>query len=103
MAIGRPDITQRLQQLIEIGIALTGERDLSVLRERIVTEARRFTGAEAGTLFLRDGAELTFGVTVSVGLATLPEDVTESGELAPAADRALYVAKRLGRNAVEVA
>jgi len=40
---------------------------------------------------------------VSVGVASLPEDVTASVELAPAADRALYVAKRLGRNAVEIA
>lgn len=62
MAVGRQDITQRLQQLIEIGIALTSERDLSVLLERIVTEARRFTGADAGTLFLREGAELKFRV-----------------------------------------
>ncbi|MGH7355480.1 MAG: diguanylate cyclase [Candidatus Rokuibacteriota bacterium] len=62
MAAGSRDITRRLQQLIEIGIALTSERDLSVLLGRIVAEARRFTGAEAGTLFLREGAELKFMV-----------------------------------------
>ncbi len=54
--------TARLKQLIQIGIALTSERDLSTLLERIVTEARRFTNAEAGTLFLRDGETLRFAV-----------------------------------------
>ena len=34
------------------------------------------------------------GIKVSVGVATLPEDVTASADLIPAADRALYAAKR---------
>jgi diguanylate cyclase (GGDEF)-like protein len=42
-------------------------------------------------------------LTVSVGLAALPEDVTRADDLLPAADRALYVAKRQGRNLIEVA
>jgi len=42
-------------------------------------------------------------LTVSVGIASLPEDVTSSDDLVPAADRALYAAKRLGRNLIEVA
>jgi diguanylate cyclase (GGDEF)-like protein len=54
--------TDRLKQLIAIGIALTSERELSTLLERIVAEARRFTNAEAGTLFLRDGDVLRFAV-----------------------------------------
>jgi len=61
----RPDgrgVTARLKQLIAIGIALTSERDLSRLLERIVAEARHFTNAETGTLFLRDGAALRFAV-----------------------------------------
>ena len=37
----------------QIGIALTSERELSTLLERIVAEARRFANAEAGALFLR--------------------------------------------------
>jgi diguanylate cyclase (GGDEF)-like protein len=54
--------TSRLKQLIAIGIALTSERDLSTLLERIVAEARSFANAEAGTLFLRDGEVLRFAV-----------------------------------------
>jgi diguanylate cyclase (GGDEF)-like protein len=51
-----------LTPLIDIGIALTSESDLTVLLERIVAEARRFTNAEAGTLFLREGEALRFAV-----------------------------------------
>ena len=57
-----PDRTQRLERLIDIGLALTGERDLHALLERILEEARWFTRAEAGTLFLRDGDRLRFAV-----------------------------------------
>jgi diguanylate cyclase (GGDEF)-like protein len=55
-------VTERLKQLIAIGIALTSERDLGRLLERIVAEARHFTNAESGTLFLRDGDVLRFAV-----------------------------------------
>lgn len=56
------DRTQLLEELLEIGIALTSERDLYALLERIVEQARRFTRAEAGTLFLREGDHLRFAV-----------------------------------------
>ncbi|OLB08011.1 MAG: hypothetical protein DMD98_03125 [Candidatus Rokuibacteriota bacterium] len=56
------DRTRLLDELLEIGIALTSERDLAVLLERILSQARRFTRAEAGTLFLRDGDHLRFAV-----------------------------------------
>src|SRR5882672_12864424 len=58
----RPGVTELLKQLIQIGIALTSERELSTLLERIVAEARRFTNAEAGTLYLRDGDTLRVAV-----------------------------------------
>ena len=58
----KPSVTQLLKRLIHVGIALTSERELSTLLERIVTEARRFTNAEAGTLFLREGDTLRFAV-----------------------------------------
>ena len=49
------DRAQLLKELIQIGIGLTSERDLVSLPARILAEARRFTRAEAGTLYLRDG------------------------------------------------
>ena len=56
------DRTQLLEELLEIGIALTSERDLYALLERILEQARRFTRAEAGTLFLREGEHLRVAV-----------------------------------------
>ncbi len=46
------DLSQKFRRLVEIGLALTAERDVSALLGRILYEARRFTGAEAGTLYL---------------------------------------------------
>src|SRR5689334_25383221 len=60
--VSKTPVNQLLKQLIQIGIALTSERNLSTLLERIVAEARRFTNAEAGTLYLRDGDVLRFAV-----------------------------------------
>lgn len=45
-----------LERTIAIGMALSSERDLEVLLEMIVTEARRLTGADGGTLFLLNAA-----------------------------------------------
>jgi diguanylate cyclase (GGDEF)-like protein len=43
------------------------------------------------------------GLTVSVGVATYPDDAVESDAVLRLADRALYLAKKLGRNRVECA
>ncbi|MBX3021132.1 MAG: diguanylate cyclase [Bdellovibrionales bacterium] len=42
-------------------------------------------------------------ITLSAGLAMFPEHATHAGELIEAADRALYQAKRQGRNQITVA
>jgi HD-GYP domain-containing protein (c-di-GMP phosphodiesterase class II) len=60
------------RELIEIGIALSAERDPARLRERILAEAKAFTNADAGTLYLkRKGQELAFHVVRndSLGIA----------------------------------
>jgi len=41
------NLTEAFRDLVQIGIALTSERDLSTLLNRIMAEARRFTRAEA--------------------------------------------------------
>src|SRR5438128_407602 len=46
---------QMVEDLLQLGIAISSEGELSPVLERIVTQARRFTGAEAATLFLREG------------------------------------------------
>jgi HD-GYP domain-containing protein (c-di-GMP phosphodiesterase class II) len=56
------DLEDRLRRLNEIGAALSLERDLDTLLDRILLEARRFTNADAGTLYLLQGDELTFKI-----------------------------------------
>ena len=56
------DRERLLEELLEIAIALTTERDLYALLQRVLETARRFTQAEAGTLFLREGDHLRFAV-----------------------------------------
>ena len=51
-----------LEQLVAISIADMQGADLGALMRRVTLEARRFTNAEAGTLFLRQGPHLVFTV-----------------------------------------
>src|SRR5258705_4964807 len=53
---------QMVEAFLKLGIAISSEGELAPVLERIVTQARRFTGAEAATLFLREGAHLRFAV-----------------------------------------
>jgi HD-GYP domain-containing protein (c-di-GMP phosphodiesterase class II) len=60
------------RELIEIGIALSAEKDPACLRERILLEAKAFTNADAGTLYLKHkGKELQFQIVRndSLGIA----------------------------------
>ena len=60
------------RELIEIGIALSAEKDPARLRERILLEAKAFTNADAGTLYLKHkGKELRFQIVRndSLGIA----------------------------------
>lgn len=51
-------LREQIHALNRIGIALSAERDLDRLLEKIVKEARGFTGADAGTLYLVEGESL---------------------------------------------
>ncbi len=63
MGAATPDRgAQMVQDLLQLGIAISSEGELAPVLERIVTQARRFTGAEAATLFLREGGHLRFAV-----------------------------------------
>ena len=61
--------------MIPIGVALTGEREESGLIARILTEARRFCGAEGGVLYLcQDGELVTMWVQVDpLGVSGPPD------------------------------
>ena len=56
------NLKERLRRLNEIGVALSVEHDLYALLERILAEARAFTLADAGTLYLVKGEVLTFEI-----------------------------------------
>ncbi|MBC5765740.1 GAF and HD-GYP domain-containing protein [Ramlibacter albus] len=63
---------QAYRELIEIGIALSAEKDPARLRERILAEAKRLANADAGTLYLKHkGKELHFQIVRndSLGIA----------------------------------
>lgn len=54
----------RIEKLTEIGLALSGQRNVDKLFEMVVDEARRLTNADAGTLYIVDdsGKNLNFVV-----------------------------------------
>jgi diguanylate cyclase (GGDEF)-like protein len=56
-----------------------------------------------GNLIIRHNGEVMGGLSVSIGVSTCPEHARTPEELLRAADAALYVAKRSGRNKVVIA
>ncbi len=53
----------RLSQALGIGHEISRIKDLDVLLESILSEARRFTGADAGSVYLKEGDRLRFSHT----------------------------------------
>ncbi len=54
---------EKLDKLMALGIELNQVNDLDVLMERILTDARRFTNADAGSIYIRDENKLHFSYT----------------------------------------
>ncbi len=67
------DLLQRLNELNEIGVALSSEHNIDRLLETILVAAKRITHADAGTLYLLDAEQqvLRFAIirTDSLGIA----------------------------------
>ena len=51
------ELNDQLRKLTQIGILLSHERDLSRLLDKILYESRRFTRAEAGTLYVKENPD----------------------------------------------
>src|SRR5262249_60684098 len=61
MAAATTDHGARMvEDLLHLGIAISSEGELAPVLERIGTQARRLTGAEPPTPFLREDAQLRF-------------------------------------------
>ena len=55
-------LNNQLSKLSDIGIALSGVTNLTILLEMIVDQAREFTNADAGTLYLKEENKLHFKI-----------------------------------------
>jgi diguanylate cyclase (GGDEF)-like protein len=73
----------------------TGREGAAVLGERLAEDAREID------VPLRDGGSM--GVTLSVGVATIPDSAGDLESLVDAADRALLRAKRAGKDQLRAA
>ena len=73
-------------------------------KEEAALTAERLRQAVAGTAFpgFADDPEMVVLKTISLGVATLPEDAGDAAMLVTRADQSLYEAKRGGRNRVMV-
>ena len=49
------DLEQQIQNLSQIGLALSKERDMSKLLEMILLEAKRISNSDGGTLYMMTG------------------------------------------------
>ena len=70
--------TQKLETLTSLGVELNRVADLDILMERILTEARRFVNADAGSIYIRNGENLHFSYTQN---ATLQRRLPNGGKL----------------------
>lgn len=57
-----PEILEQVDDILNIGIALSAEKDKNRLLEMIVSEARRITNADGGTLYLCENNCLAFKI-----------------------------------------
>ncbi|MBW2623543.1 MAG: HD domain-containing protein [Deltaproteobacteria bacterium] len=54
---------EKLDTLTRLGIELNQVQDMDILMERILTEARRFVNADAGSIYIKDNDSLLFSYT----------------------------------------
>lgn len=55
--------TDMLKSLMKLGVELNQVHDLAILMERILERARYFSGADAGSIYIREGDRLKFSYT----------------------------------------
>jgi HD-GYP domain-containing protein (c-di-GMP phosphodiesterase class II) len=68
------ELQSKITRLNQIGIALSSEHNLNKLLELIVKEARSFTEADGGSLYIREGDKLNFLVAQTESLSRRTSD-----------------------------
>jgi HD-GYP domain-containing protein (c-di-GMP phosphodiesterase class II) len=67
--------SQKIDALINLSLELSRIKDLDILMEHILTEARFFVNADAGSIYIREGNRLVFSYTQNATLQDrLPPD-----------------------------
>ena len=56
-------IKEKLDALTALGIELNNVQDLDILMEKILSEARRYVDADAGSIYIIDDKSLHFSYT----------------------------------------
>lgn len=51
---------EKIQKVLKLGTELNTVQDVDILLERILSEARKFVAADAGTIYLKEGNNLVF-------------------------------------------
>jgi diguanylate cyclase (GGDEF)-like protein len=100
------DVVKETTRLIDVAARYGGDELAVVLvetdREGALIVGERLADRMRGTeVPLRDGGSM--GVTISLGVATIPDSADELEALVDAADRALLRAKRAGKNQIRAA
>ena len=55
--------TSKLLKLIQVGFEITQIKDLDLLLEKVLREARSFTNCDAGSIYVKEGDQLRFSYT----------------------------------------
>jgi HD-GYP domain-containing protein (c-di-GMP phosphodiesterase class II) len=58
-----PTEKQKLNMVMKLGVELAEVKDVDVLLERILREARRLVAADAGSIYIKEGDKLKFSYT----------------------------------------
>ena len=54
---------QKLAEIMKLGVEITEVKDVDVLLERILREARTLVDADAGSIYIKEGDNLKFSYT----------------------------------------
>jgi HD-GYP domain-containing protein (c-di-GMP phosphodiesterase class II) len=83
---------ERLKEIIRLDTELADVQDEDLLLERILTEARKITSADAGTIYTKEGDYLVFSYVQN---ATLEKELSPGQKLPQAADRMKIDTKKI--------